>query len=385
MPYLGVADVDDFLATVLSKEIKLTWQDISMELQDYVFASRLFSKAKPDEMAGDMLKWRIQIANNETFKFTGQFADDTTVRQNLMTHGSIGWSQSTANYVYDITDSEFRKSYVEIVKYMDVLEHSLYNAYFKGMELAMMGNGPTSPTQETPPPCSLTWWIQPYSTSHTDGLSNGNGQNTGAYALGTGVTNDFLGMDPYGFSAVGTGNVLSTTHKGWRNRVGVYSVFDHNDAVKTIVECLDKCDFKAPRTYAATVPEDRPKWEMLTTYSRIQLGRDMLQAGNDNIKSDLATYMDTVLIRGIPLRNVPAWNNQDFGAARTDGLVLGVNWANFKYYSATGLRMELRPPHMIPGKHTGRMRCLDDSGQVVCLNKRTNFAVTSSVAITEHN
>ena len=177
MPYLGLNQIDDFVESVLHKYEKMRWQDISMNLQEYYFASRLFDKAGPAEAEGDLLEWKLQVDNNDNFHFTGLYADAVTSRKDLLTHGRIGWSINTTNYTYDILEKVFRTSPVKIIEYMDVLEHSMNNDYFKGMELAMFGAGPTSPTQSEPPPCSLLWWIQPYNTA------SGYGNNASAYQL----------------------------------------------------------------------------------------------------------------------------------------------------------------------------------------------------------
>jgi hypothetical protein len=193
-----------------------------------------------------------------------------------------------------------------------------------------------------------------------------------------------LGGDPLGFTSQGSGNVLSASFSGWRNRAGTYTSFIEDDAIDTIVECIDKTRFKPAHQYAQLVPEARPRYELLTTYSRIKLARRILQAGNDNIGSSLDKYKDTVTIRGVPMVPVWAWSNQEFGTTRTDGLVLGVNWRCFKYVSADGLKRVKRAPYQDANKHNVRWRVMDDSGQLICLDRRAaGFAVNSTVAITE--
>jgi len=379
MPYLAIDQVDDFVEAVLHKYVKPDWKDISMPLQKYWFAERLFSKAKADEMEGDLLTWKLQIANPGNFKVTGLYADDTTSRVNLLTHGSMNWSVNTTNYTYDITEAIFRTSKVQILNYLDVQEHAMYNDYFKGMELLMMGTGPTSPTQAPRPPASLLWWIQPY---------NGNASSLstvfGTLTVG-GTSSGFLGMDPTGFEAVGTGGILSATYSGWRNRCGVYTAFSELDAIDTIVECMDKCGFTPAHSYSELAPGSKPQWELLTTYSRLKEARKLAQSSNDNMGSELAKYKGAVLLRGVPMVWIPAWSNQDFGLAQTNGPVVGVNWATFKYYFASGLRQAKRAPYQDKDKHNVRWRVMDDSGQIVCFDRRQNFIVTSTATITESN
>jgi hypothetical protein len=247
------------------------------------------------------------------------------------------------------------------------------------MEKLMLGTGPTSPTESPRPPFSLLWWIQPYNTA------SGYFNNASAYQLAAGQTSAFLGGDPYGFSSVGTGGIPSTTYSGWRNRIGQYAVFSEDDAIDTIIECMDKCSFTPAQSYSELAPGQRPDWELLTTYSRIKLARRILQAGNDRLATELDRYKGAVMLRGVPMVWVPAWSNQEFGIARTDGIVLGVNWSTFKYYFAAGLRQVKRAPYQDKDKHNVRWRVMDDSGQIVCFDRRANFAVTSSVAVTEQD
>ena len=385
MPYLAVNQVDDFLESVKHKYVLKKWKDISMNLQEYLFASRLFSKAGPDEMEGDLVTWRLQVAYNDTFTFTGLYADDVTKRQDLLTHGSMSWSMNTSNYTYDTKEKVFRTGPVEIIDYMLTLEHSMYNSYFSGMEKAMFGPGPTSPTQSKPPPTSLLWWIQPYSTSTTS-PTGGNGANTGNYVLPTGATSGFWGMDPYGFSGVGTGGISRVSYSGWRNRVGQYTTFSEDDAVDTIIECMDKCGFKNAHKYPDLANSERPKYELLTTYATVKKARKLLQIGNDNIRNALDTWkIDAPMVRSAPMIWVPAWSNQEFGVPRTDGIVLGVDWSTFHYYSAAGLRQVRNAVYQDKDKHSVRWQTMDDSGQLVCYDCRRNFAVNSTATVTEQD
>jgi hypothetical protein len=384
MPYLGLNNIDDFLETVKPKYVLTQWKDISMNLQEYYFASRLFSKAAPESMESDHVEWRVQVANNETFKFTGLFADDTTVRTDLMTHAEMGWSMSSANYIYDINEDIFRTSAVRIIEYMRTLEHSMYNSYFEGMERAMFSGGPTSPTQTEPPPASLLWWLQPYNGNASQ-LSTTYGT---ALTAGSATSSNFLGMDPSGFESVGTAKLSRATNAGWRNRCGVYTVVSQDDLIDTAIECIRKCKFKPAHQYAELAPGSRPKWECLTTYSRIKEFDRILAASNDNIVGDVGTYKAGVpMIVGVPIEWIPAWSNQDFGTARTDGVFLGVNWSTFKWYSAAGRRMVRRPPWQDPHKSDVRWVKISDSGQLVCQDCRQNFnlTLTSGVTATESN
>lgn len=381
MALLNINQVDDFLEVVRPKYELRNWADISMSLQEYYFASRLFDKAGADEMAGDKVTWRLQIANNSNFSFTGLYADDVTSRKTLLTDGEMSWSISTTNFTYDILEILFKTSDVEIIDYMVTLEHSMYNDYFGGMEMAMFGAGPTAIGQAKPPPASILWWLQYYNQNSSE-LSS-----TYAATLTAGGTpsSTFGGMSPSGFETIGPGSVDPKTYSGWRNRVGVYATVSQDDFVDTFIECVDKSSFKNPHSYPALVGK-RPNREALTTYEVVKRARKLLQDGNDNIRNALDTYkIDAPMIRSIPLVWVPAWSNQDFGLTRTDGLCAIVDWSTFKYLGREGLRMQKGPAIRDPGKHNVRWRHMDDSGQIVCYDRRRNSIMTCSNTVTESN
>ena len=159
------------------------------------------------------------------------------------------------------------KSDEQIIRWLDVKEHSLDNSFYYGMDKMMFGTGPTSITQDRPPSASLLWWLPPYNTN------TGQANNPSVLQLGSGVTNDFVGGDPAGFSAIGAGGIVSANYKGWRHRVGSYTVFNEDDAIDTIVECMDKCHFTPAQSYSQIVSETSPRWDLIAPYSRIKLAR----------------------------------------------------------------------------------------------------------------
>ena len=164
-----------------------------------------------------------------------------------------------------------------------------------------------------------------------------------------GTTNAFLGMNPYGFDSVGTGLIDRKTFSGWRNRVGVYSEPTEDDLVDTLVECLDKCNFKPADDYAELSAGSRPKYRVADHLQPHQGPPSHPCGRNDNIKGDVAMWKRNVpMVGGVPVHNVWAWSNAEFGLQRTDGLFLGVDWSSFKYAHAAGLRMVKRPPRATP-------------------------------------
>ena len=79
MPALMPDQVDDFVQAVIHKYEKMRWEDISLPLQEYYFASRIFNKAKAEEMSGDLLEFKLQYQNPGNFGVIGLYQVDIEV------------------------------------------------------------------------------------------------------------------------------------------------------------------------------------------------------------------------------------------------------------------------------------------------------------------
>ena len=380
MAAIPLQALDDFVAMNIAKYERVKWQDISMQLQEYFFAQKLFGKGEPEEQNSSQVIWDVQYDYDSNFAPTGLYDPDVSSRKDTMTQAKSFWSFYKDNYQYDLWEDYFNRPPEAIVRWLDQKEHGLDNSFFSGMEKAMFGPGPTSPTQKLPPVCSLMWWLPAYDYSDSTKPNY-----TTAMRLGTGVTNDFVGGDPPGFSSVGTGGISSVQYPGWRHRVGTYNVFSEDDAVDTILECMDKCSFTPAKSYPQLADEVNPRWDLLATHSRIKLARKISQSQNDNLRGELGKWKDTALIRGVPLRWVPAWTSPTFGVGRTDGPIMGVDWKSVKVWHKSDLNMVKLPPMRDPNCHHVRWRFLDHSTQITFTTRRTSFVVTSSSAVTETN
>jgi hypothetical protein len=388
--------LNDFLESVTHKYLgdKEQWNDISTSLRESVFASRVINRAGPEEMEGDLCEWKLQYAYADNFRVISPYSELESKRVDTITHGRAPWSCFDCNYNFSILEDKFRTTKVRLIDGLLELEHGLANSYVTGMEKQMLGNGPTTLPSAAAPiqPFSLLWWIQPYNGVTTypafnDPLGTGAAQ-TGGITLSVGPnsqSNGFLGMDPPGYSSVGTGGVFSSTVPGWRNRCGIYTSISPSDAIDTMLECIRKTQFKPLKAYPELTPGDRPDWEILTTYSVEKELQRLLQSGNDRLQQDVAQYKGRVVINGVPIQEVPAWSNQELGIAQTSGPIVGVNWKTWKYFFRSGLRMQRMPLIVHPTMPYVRVRLMVDSGQVVCLNRRSNWRIDSTIARIEYD
>jgi hypothetical protein len=358
---LGIEQIDDFVNSIhqsFAGEKFLAAQDLSLKLQEYKYASRLFSgNLKKDVMSTSECKWKVKVDTNDNFQVVGLYHNDSSTRVNTLSEGSLKWALTTNNYHYDIDEEIFRTGGKMIYDYLAEMERDLMTSFYTGMEDLMFGNGPTGPTQSPFSPASLLWWITATSDSTTD-----NNAEEG-----------FNGFEPIGWGSNGVGGISCTTYPQWRNRTFPYTDVSRNDFVEKVITSMDLCSFTPPVQRPDIVDQKQHNWELLTTHSVLAKCRKQLQLQNDNLGDDVAAKSGTVFVRGVPLVWVPAWTNQNSVNVRTDGIVLGVNWSTFRAYYAAGRQMRKRKAFQHPTMSNVRVRCMDDSVQMVCFNRRGNF------------
>ena len=368
---LSIEQIDDFVNSIHQKfagEEKLAAQDLSLPLQEYKYASRLFSgNLKKDTMSTSQCKWKVKVATNDNFQTVGLYHRDSSTRVNTLDEGELKWALTTNNYHYDIDEEIFRTGGRQIYDYIEGLETDLMTSFYTGMEDLIFGPGPVGPTQSPFSVASLLWWI----TSTNDGVTENN------------APEGFNGAEPVGWTSNGVGGISCSQYPQWRNRTFPYTSVSRSDFVEKTINSMDLCQFTPPVKRPDIVDQKTSNWELLTTHSVLASGRRLLQLGNDNIGDDMAAHSGTVYIRGTPMTWVPAWTNQNSVNARTDGVILGVNWSTFKAYYAAGRQMRKRKAFQHPDMSNVRVRCMDDSVQMVCFNRRGNFRGYCTQTVTE--
>ena len=369
---LGPEQIDDLVNSIHQKfigEDRMAAQDISLSLQKYYFASRLFEgDLKREVMSTTQCKWKLKVRHQDNFQVVGLYHRDSSNRVNVLDEGSLKWGLTTTNYHYDIDEEIFQTGGRQIYDYMESYERDLLTSFYVGMEDLMFGPGPSSPTQNPFPPVSLLWWI----TSTDDSITENNAEE------------GFDGVEPVGWGSSGVGGISTSTYDQWKNRTFPYTTLDRDDFVEKIINSMDLCQFEPPVEGNKNIVDgSKPNWELLTTHSRVAAARRLLQLGNDNIGNDLAAHSGKVYIRGVPMVWIPAWTNASSVNARTDGIVLGVNWKTFKAYRAAGRTMRKKKAFQHPEMSNVRVRCMDDSLQIVCFDRRANFRGWSTETVTE--
>src|SRR3989304_845748 len=221
------ADIDDFVNTTLPLITKNKWEDISLPLQKYTFASRWFREREKPEEGGQYLTWTIQFADQTNARPSKIFDTETTNRVRMPVPGRVDWTKQVNNYSYDVDEDNFQMGEVRLIRYLDMLEKSLYTGFFVFME-NMLWTAPGSSTLDPMVPSGIPFWVQRMTAA----------QIAAATAPG------WNGANPPGWAA-GAGSVDSATYTRWKNWNGLYAQISRDDLVEKIITACDKCDFRA--------------------------------------------------------------------------------------------------------------------------------------------
>ena len=244
---LGIEQIDDFVNGIHQKftgEERMAAQDISLPLQKYKYASKLFDSSMKNVMSTSQCKWKIKVRTNDNFQVVGLYHRDSSNRVNVLDEGSLKWGLTTNNNHYDIDEEIFQTGGRQIYDYIESLERDLMTSFYTGMEDLMFGPGPSSPTQSPFPPVSLLWWI----TATDDSTSENNSEE------------GFDGYEPLGWGSNGVGGISATTYDQWRNRTFPYTIVDRDDFVEKIINSMDLCQFEPPVTRPDIVDQSKENW-----------------------------------------------------------------------------------------------------------------------------
>ena len=212
--------LDDFVANTQPYFFKNRWKDISLDQQDYIFASRTFEGGKVPIRGGQNLQEQIQVRNTGSFEHTGLYGvADAKVVDHMKT-ATMDWSMNRVHWIYDIYENEFQSGPETILRTINVRQHSMYSDYFEGMEEALW-SAPASSTQDPKVPAGIPFWVQKELPLKPFGFNGGN---------------------PSGFSA-GAGGLDSDAYPNWKNGTFRYDALSQDDALSKWSEACHKCYF----------------------------------------------------------------------------------------------------------------------------------------------
>jgi len=331
--------IDDFVNLTLSLFKRHKWTDLSLAHQEYV-ASGIITDKNVQERGGKDIAFRIKHKNTGNSRNTGMFAQDVTAVEDVTITATVPWAMQTTNFSYDIYEDLFQSDKETIIKELVLREHDALSDMAELNE-ENLWSAPTGTTDTRP--MGIPFWIQKDATTTVGGAFNGG--------------------DPAGFTA-GAAGVDADTYPRWKNWTFGYTNVATDDLVKKVKKSLAFTKFTPPVPH----PElgfSSPSHCIYTTY-RVQEPLERLaETRNDNLGSDVAKYINSTVIGGVPVKWVPYLEAND-----TSDPLYGINWKYFRPVVKKGANMRRNKPKAAAKQHTVREVHIDNWMNYVCYNRR---------------
>jgi len=332
----------DFVAATISNFKRNKWTDISLQHTEYISAT-LIDEKKVVEQGGDQIKFDIQHRNTGTVRNTGLFAQNQTSAEDVLTQGSCPWTFQDGSYSYDLREDAFQTDRETIVRILLLREHACLNNFAEFHE-ENLWTAPASSSEGRP--FGLPFWLQKDATTTVEGAFNGG--------------------NPTGFTS-GAAGVSSTTYPRWRNWTFGYTNPTVDDLVRKVKKAMFSTHFMAPVPH----PElgfGKADHSIFTTYRVREPLERVAESRNDNLKGDLARYVDAVTIGGVPIKAVPYLEAND-----SSDPLYGVNWKFFRPYVKSGWDMRRSKPKAAPKQNNVFDVFIDHAMNYVCYNRRAQW------------
>lgn len=331
--------LSDFAKATISNFKQRKWVDISLDLTEYIFTK--FAAKAGVESGGAQITFDVQVSNTDTWTDSGLYAQDVTNVTDMLIQGTIPWTKQTGNYSYDEDELEFQQDERTIVSLLLLREHACMNKMAEFYERRLWG-APAGTSDNKP--MGVPFWIQKDATTTPGGAFNGG--------------------NPSGFTS-GAAGISSSTYTGWKNWAFGYTNITEDDLVAKVKKALWNTNFLAPDPFAELAHAKNNNFSIYTTYDVREACERRAETRNDNMGSDLAKYVNQVMIAGIPITAVPYLQANDLTKP-----VYGVNWKYLRPYFKTGRNMKRIGPLRSPTQKNVFTVHFDTWMNFACFNRR---------------
>jgi hypothetical protein len=335
--------IDDLVTLTENLKERDKWSDISLAYPEYV-APRMILDKKVAKQGGPQIQFQVQVKNTGNARPSGLYDKDDTAVEDVMISATVPWTMQKTSWGYDVLEPLFQSDRETIISVLKVREHDAMNSMVELQEEQLWGE-PTSSTDKAP--MGVPFWLRRSSTSAA-------GDFYGANPTATGLTG-------------GCGNVSTTTYPKWRNWTFTYSAYTIDDLVKKIKKASWATNFQAPVPH----PElgfGKSNYVIYTTYNVLDPLERLCETRNENLGGDLAKYLNSVTIGGVPIKAIPYLHYND-----TTDPIYGVNWGVFRPYVLSGCWMRKTGPKPAFGQRNVREVYYDNAMNYVCVNRRKTY------------
>jgi hypothetical protein len=343
MPVMTVDRLGDLLkaTTVDFNRGKLT--DISVDLQEYVALSQLMQKKRMSSSGGTAIEFRLLTESGQNFAWTAPYETDTVNRTEGLTTGTIPWRFAKNAYTLDVRESALNEGPNRLIDLVRVERHRMNTRTAQEME-EVFWNCPTFGT--TRKPYGIPYYVP---RSNTEGF---NGTHYTGYS-------DCAGIN-------------ATTQANWRPWTGQYTNVTKDDLVRKMRKASDYVRFKAPNPSGIATFDTGMDCQYYTNNSVKSSLEDLLEAQNEDLGKDIATYQNMTTFRGRPVQWVPYLD------ADTVNPVYGINWGVWETRYQTGWWGKETKVDQVPNNHNALAVWHDWIFNWVCFDRRQNFVLATN-------
>ncbi len=345
MATLQATGIADLVATTINELGDLKFTDIMSDLRRHVALNQLLKKNRVNFDAGPAIQWDLATDNNASARFVGLYATDVVNVPNVMIQGTIPWRHITWNWAIERREVAMNRSPRRIVDLTKVRRITAFAAATEKFEKAL--------------------WRLPAATNTTEPYGI-------PYYIVKSNTEGFSGTVPSGYTVVAAIN--PTTYPRWANWTAQYTAISKD----SLLAKLDKaCEYTSFEPVVDGIPTFDTGTDMgiYTNYTGRKGCKDLLEAQNDDLGSDLDSQDGSVLFRRIKIQSVPALDDD------TTNPFYGIQWGEFK---TVGLRGEWMNETMLPiqpGQHTVSSTHTDCSFNWLTRNRRRHFVVATDTTM----
>lgn len=341
--------IDDFVNLTTSKLYRFKWTDISLEHPEYV-SSQLIDQKKVTEEGGPNISFRLKTKNTGNAINSGLYAEDKASVEDVTIAASVPWSCQTTSWSYDIDEALFQSDRETIINILQVRDHDAMSDMAELNEENLWSEPASSADTR---PMGVPFWVRKDASTTVDGAFNGGNPTA------TGLTGGCAGVD-------------STIYPRWRNWTFGYSATTIDDLVRKVKKAMFNTTFKPPVPH----PElgfGKSEQAMYTTYRVAEPLERLAETRNDNLGNDVARYIGSVVIGGVPVKAVPYLEAND-----SSDPIYGLNWKTFRPYVKRGANMRRSPVKQAPKQHNVRSVFIDNWMNYICVNRRSLFVGSKS-------
>jgi hypothetical protein len=335
-----IEQINDIQKTTLNQLGKFKWTDITSDLQEHIVMPKMMKKEKVKFDDGKAIQWNFQHTAEGNVRNVGLFASDQSNVVDSMVTASIPWTHKTANWSIDRREVAVNRGASRIVELVKTRRTGMMIDVAANMEAEFWDAPDANDT------------LKPFGVKY--------------YVVRSASADGFNGGEPSGFTS-GVANLLTATYPRWKNYTGRYVDVTKGDLVARVRKALRYTDFKPP-VDIEQYNRGAARYSMYTNYDVVSALESLAENQNDNLGNDLASKDGTVMIRKVPVVDVPYLD-----ADSTDP-VYGIDWSVFYPVFLSGEYMRESEPQSY-GSHWVSTVHLDFSYNFMCTNRRKLFII----------